>query len=188
MPRTISRTWTPASASRRLVVTSPDQLFDVVITEQEELKLALAETGSVMRQLHSITTSQGLPLQDRLHWILKTGCEHFGLPNGIVSHVHDDQYEVLAAHSPNRRINVGDVFPLGMTFCSETLEFGGAVHFEDASKTRFRSHPCYLDMGLATYIGIPIEVDGIGYVRSQRPEAGSPLPRTGITVSLEAPW
>jgi stage V sporulation protein D (sporulation-specific penicillin-binding protein) len=41
---------------------------------------------------------------------------------------------------------------------------------------------------LAARLGIPIEVDGIGYVSSQRPEAGSPLPRTGITVSLEAPW
>jgi signal transduction histidine kinase len=132
-------------------------MFD--ITEQEDLKLAVAETGSVLRQLHSITTSHGLPMQDRLHWILKTGCEHFGLPNGIVSHIHDGQYEVLAAHSPSRDINVGDTYPLGMTFCNETLEFGGAVHFEDASKTRFKSHPCYLDFGLATYIGIPIEVE-----------------------------
>jgi len=136
-------------------------MFD--ITEQEDLKLTLSETGTVLRQLHSITTSQGLPLQDRLHWILKTGCEHFGLPNGIISHIKDNQYEVLAVHSKDRSITVGDIYPLGMTFCNETMEFGGAVYFEDASKSRFKSHPCYLDFGLATYIGIPIEVDGKAY-------------------------
>jgi PAS domain S-box-containing protein len=132
-------------------------MFDV--SEQETFKSALHETGYILRELHSITTSHELPLQERLNRILAAGCEHFGLPNGIVSHVEDDQYEVLAVYTPGDSIKAGDIYPLGKTFCNETLQFGGAVYFEDASLGRFKTHPCYLEFGLATYIGIPIEVD-----------------------------
>ena len=136
-------------------------MFD--ISEQESFKSTLQETGFILRQLHSITTSHDLPLQERLHRILAAGCEHFGLPNGIISHIQDDKYEVLAVNTDGDSIKTGDVYPLGMTFCSETLEFGGAVYFEDAELSRFKTHPCYLEFGLATYIGIPIEVDSKVY-------------------------
>lgn len=129
------------------------------ISEQEGFKTALHQTSYILRQLHSISTSHEMPLQERLERILAAGCEHFGLPNGIISHIYEGQYEVLAVHTEGDSINTGDVYPLGMTFCSETLEFGGAVYFEDAELSRFKTHPCYLEFGLSTYIGIPIEVN-----------------------------
>jgi len=132
-------------------------MFD--ISEQEAFKSTLEETGFILRQLHSISTAYDLPLKERLNRILIAGCEHFGLPNGIISCVEGDQYEVLAVHSTGSSIKEGDVYPLGKTFCNETLKFGGAVYFENAGKSRFKTHPCYLEFGLATYIGTPIEVD-----------------------------
>ncbi len=136
-------------------------MFD--ISEQEAFKAALLETGVVLHELHSISTDCDQPLQERLTRLLIAGCGHFGLPNGIISCIKDDQYEVLAVHSAGSSIKVGDVYPLGMTFCQETLEFGGAVYFEDAGQSRFKTHPCYLEFGLATYIGIPIKVENKVY-------------------------
>ncbi len=150
------------TVSRRIEDEKSTRVFGVMIdiSQQESYQSTLEETGNILRHLHTITTSNTLPLQERLNRILEAGCAHFGLPNGIISHIVGEKYEVLAVHTEGNSINAGDVYDLGKTFCNETIQFGGAVFFEDAGRNGFKTHPCYLEFGLATYIGIPIEVDG----------------------------
>lgn len=41
---------------------------------------------------------------------------------------------------------------------------------------------------LATRLGIPVDVDGVGYVGSQEPAPGSPLPPDGLKVKMVPTW
>jgi signal transduction histidine kinase/CheY-like chemotaxis protein len=114
--------------------------------------------AGVLRRVHSITSAPELSFADKLRALLEVGCAHYALSIGIVSHVENGQYEVVAAVAPEDRISVGAQFPLAKTYCSETLAFGGTIYFEDVEKTKYKTHPCYLEFGLAAYIGVPILV------------------------------
>lgn len=68
----------------------------------------------------------------------------------------------------------GDEFALGITLCNLTLAANGPVALEHIGQTHAK-HPAYAAFRLESYIGIPVEVDG---VRFGTLNFSSPVPRT----------
>jgi PAS domain S-box-containing protein len=114
------------------------------------------QTGDTLRALHEITSAQNLPFPQRLKALLENGCRQFSLPIGILSHIYGENYEIIQIVIPDEAIKPGDILELGNTYCRETIKANGPIGFEHAGASDWKTHPCYREYRLETYIGIPV--------------------------------
>ncbi len=123
---------------------------------EEELRLH----ATVLRAFHEISSAPTLSLAEKLHRLLMLGCEQFGLPIGILSHIDGQCFEVLDAVSGHPEYSAGVSKELEETYCAATIFSGEPVAFEHAGNTEWRTHPTYVRHGLEAYIGMRVQVDG----------------------------
>jgi len=150
-------------ADRTRQLSASNSRLESEIREREQAEAALKheiterrQTGDTLRALHEITSAQNLPFPQRLKALLENGCRQFGLPIGILSHIYDDKYEIIQIVIPNETIRPGDILDLGNTYCRETVKASGPVGFVHAGASDWKTHPCYREFHLETYIGIPV--------------------------------
>ena len=92
--------------------------------------------------------------------ILKEGCEKLGLSMGIVSHVKDNRYEIVAVHSNTGVFVPGESFPLGDTFCREVVMSEKTIALTEIDDVPgMQLHPLYHVLALEAYISTPIFVN-----------------------------
>ncbi|MEM7786321.1 MAG: EAL domain-containing protein [Bacteroidota bacterium] len=97
---------------------------------------------------------------DRVERALSLSARLLGFEIGLMSRVDGDRYTVEACHAPEADIEAGDVFDLGDTFCSLTIEADDLLVVDDIEDSAYRSHPCRYVFGFASHLGIPIRVRG----------------------------
>ena len=91
--------------------------------------------------------------------ILKAGCEKFGLPQGIISHICHDIYEIMAIYPEHEMIRVGDNLALEDTYCREVVVTEQVVAITEMDGVPgMQNHPLYSNMPLEAYISAPIFV------------------------------
>ncbi|WP_293625835.1 diguanylate cyclase [Salinisphaera sp.] len=110
--------------------------------------------------LHAITSDQSLSFADRRHAILELGCEHFGMPIGMVSHIEDQAYQVVDIVDGVSDIKPGQVFPVSETYCCHTIVAEGPFAVDRTGEGELCEHPCYQRFALESYIGAPLTLDG----------------------------
>ncbi|MDO7083358.1 response regulator [Pseudocolwellia sp. AS88] len=135
----------------------------------------IKHTELVLNKLHSITSSLDKTLPEKIQGILELGKQIFNLPLAIISEIHEENYQVLYCHTPNDEILPGTVFELGNTYCFHTYLADHAIAFHHAGYSSIKSHPCYQNFGLESYIGVPLLVDGkrFGTLNFSGPEPSS---------------
>jgi len=150
-------------ADRTRQLSESNTRLESEIREREQAEAALKheiterrQTGDTLRALHEITSAQNLPFPRRLKALLENGCREFGLPIGILSHIHDEKYEIIQIVIPDDSIKPGDILELGNTYCRETVRSSGPIGFVHAGASDWKTHPCYREYHLETYIGIPV--------------------------------
>ncbi len=121
------------------------------------------QTEEALRALHAITSQHDLPFSDKLKALLENGCRQFNLPVGILAHIRDGKYEIVQSISPDDSIVPGTVLELGRTYCTETIKAQGPIAFEHAAQSERKTHPCYRDHKLETYLGIPVVTGHVVY-------------------------
>lgn len=93
--------------------------------------------------------------------ILKEGCEILGLSMGIVSHVRDNRYEIVAVHSDTGVFVPGESFPLGDTYCRDVVSSAKTIALTEIDEVPgMQLHPLYHVLALEAYISTPIFVNG----------------------------
>lgn len=117
----------------------------------------------LIKALGDISTDISLNAAEKMQRLLALGCEAMELPIGIISHIENDTYTVIAAQTPDGGINPGDTFNLGDTFCNDTLKAKGIVAYHNAARQPGLEHPCCQSFNLFTYIGIPIRIHNVPY-------------------------
>jgi signal transduction histidine kinase/CheY-like chemotaxis protein len=120
-------------------------------------------TINTLRKLHFITSNSKSSLQEKIQKILKLGCITFDLPMAIVSHIIKDKYYVDYARTPEDALVPGTQFELGNTYCIHTLNANAPTAFHHAGASDIRTHPCYAEFGLESYIGVPLIVSDERY-------------------------
>ena len=112
------------------------------------------------------------PWRERMHHALGLGNEFSGTEFGIISHIENNDYEVLFCDAPKDSIQVGAHYKLGDTYCCHTMLAMGPVGFHHAGRSHIYSHPCYRRAKLETYIGCPYSINGViaGTVNFSSPE------------------
>jgi PAS domain S-box-containing protein len=133
------------------------------LTERRQSLQALRRSEESIRTLYNIASSQQLELSDRVQAMLVMGCQHFGLPTGVLSLITGERYEAIAVHSSEDSIKLGEILALRETYCYDTIRAGGPVHFEHASKSEWRQHAGYKALKIEAYLGAPVLVDGRAY-------------------------
>ena len=129
---------------------------DISERRQAEKEAALYTTA--LEQLHNITTNVQLDLTARINAILALGCEVFGLPMGIVSHIKATQYRVDYVVASSEAPAVGTLFDFRETYCAETLRANRPLGFHHVAESNLAGHPCYRKFALESYLGTPLYV------------------------------
>ena len=117
----------------------------------------------LIKALSDISTDISLDAAQKMQRLLVLGCEATGQPIGIISHIENDTYTVIAAHTPDGSIQSGDTFALGDTYCKDTLQANGVVAYHNATKTPGITHPCCEKFELYSYIGVPVRIHNAPY-------------------------
>lgn len=116
----------------------------------------------LLKAFRQISTDAQLSFQGKLERLLEIGCNALALDVGIVSHIKNDIYTVKAAF-PIDSVPAGTQFPIGNTYCVNTLKADGILAIQHTKYSQFASHPCYREFALESYIGIPIFVNNNRY-------------------------
>jgi GAF domain-containing protein len=91
---------------------------------------------------------------------LDNGLHKFDLDLGIVSHIENEIYHLVAVRDSSDTFKVGENFSIGDTYCREVWNKGTSVSIpmeNDAHK--IQDHPLYPNLPLQAYISAPILYD-----------------------------
>ena len=152
------------------------------VTEQSEMKRQLERERDALRELQTVMAESDVSADSRLQNLLEVGCQTLGLDIGIVSRIQDSDYTVEAAHAPAADIEAGDQFDLESTYCAEVVSSDAVSSFADAESDGRETHPAYQELGLESYIGVPLVVDESRYGTVN---FSSPTTRTAPFGALE---
>ena len=114
----------------------------------------------LMEALYKVITQNTVDLDEQIQHILKTGCELFDQEIAIFSHIVKNDFIVEQGYSTTKKIKKGQKFDLKKTFCSITIEHTDPIAIDIVRKPKWKKHPCYLNTGLLSYIGINIYKEG----------------------------
>ncbi|AFZ11214.1 multi-sensor hybrid histidine kinase [Crinalium epipsammum PCC 9333] len=128
------------------------------ITERKQAEADLRESVASLRALSELIAAQDLNFAEHLQELLKMGCQRLNLDIGIISHIENNLFEVVATYSLDSGISAGDVFKLEQIYCHEILQSKEPVSFEHAATCEWGNHACYQKFKLESYIGTPIYV------------------------------
>ncbi|MFN3580999.1 MAG: PAS domain-containing protein, partial [Pseudomonas sp.] len=141
------------------------QLIQALRKDSEEriIRRRLEQQRQALRALNEITALPSLDTSVRLQQALALGCQYLAMDYGIVSHVEDNSYLVLAQHSTDEALLEEERFELGTTYCALTLQNEDVLPIEFMGESRFKGHPCYGRHGLESYIGVALVVNNQRY-------------------------
>jgi diguanylate cyclase (GGDEF)-like protein/PAS domain S-box-containing protein len=128
------------------------------IGERKRSEAAERRQRESLASLNRISAFSHLPQAEQLQQALALGAAHLGLEFGIVSHIVDDAYVVVAQVSPPETLHNGQTFPFGKTYCQITIEQEGVVAIAEMGRSPYLGHPCYQAFQLEAYIGAPVLV------------------------------
>ena len=94
--------------------------------------------------------------------ILTEGNNIFSTTMGIVSHIVDDEYEIVAVKSISNVFVSGESFPLNQTYCRDVCSTGKTIAITELEgKPGMQCHPLYNNLPIEAYISTPILKRGI---------------------------
>jgi diguanylate cyclase (GGDEF)-like protein/PAS domain S-box-containing protein len=97
--------------------------------------------------------------EQQLQALLKIGCERFGMDIGLVTDVHSDTYEVLAAHETGSNLfPTGEAFELANTICARAMNSDQVLYLDSSDAVAMRGLEVPIDFLL--YTGAAIRING----------------------------
>lgn len=128
------------------------------IQERKQAEEARRESEVAIRSLYTITADQQMSFAEKVQALLEMGCQRFGMQIGLLAHVIEDNYLVIASHAPANTIQKGDIFALRETYCYTTLSAPNPVSFEHAAISEWATHPCYRLAKIEAYLGTRVQL------------------------------
>ncbi len=89
--------------------------------------------------------------------ILTEECNRFSSTMGIVSHIDNGEYEIVAVKSLANVFVSGESFPLHQTYCREVYSTEKTIALTELDgKPGLQCHPLYENLPIEAYISTPI--------------------------------
>ena len=134
--------------------------LSAAVTERKQAEEATAEQANRIRALYEVVSNPDWSTDKQIYEMIRVGRRLLGEDIGILSRIEAKTYTVEFVHAPGSGIEPGQVFDLGDTYCSITLNAHGPVNIDHIAQSEWRTHPCYEKYRLESYIGAPIWVEG----------------------------
>ena len=131
--------------------------------QRTEAVVELRLIANALRAFHAIGIDNNLSRSEKIRRVLKLGCEQFGVPTGLVSHIDSGWFTILESVTDMPRFMAGSRIKLEKTYCATTVDSAEPVAFERASNTEWRDHSTFKHFPLEAYIGMRIVIDGRPY-------------------------
>ncbi|MEP1151606.1 MAG: PAS domain S-box protein [Balneola sp.] len=116
-----------------------------------------------LQLLYQITSQTKKSLNEQLNNALELTTKLLDMEIGIISSISDDSYTVRNFFPADSGLSEGQVFELGSTYCSITLQSEEVVAINHMKESEYERHPCYAAFSLEAYIGIPVIIDNEVY-------------------------
>ena len=123
---------------------------------EESIKLAKERTEKVFELTSDISGS----LDEQLQRVLEYATLYLKMENGVISEIKGNKYIIYEIFSQEKLVAKGQVMPLKQTFCDVTLKQATILAFDTRESAPEKDHPCFLDIDLSAYIGVPIRIEG----------------------------
>ena len=141
------------------------------ITERKLAEEDLRESEASIRAIYKVTSSRQLNFRQRLQGLLELGRQRFSMEIGILSHIQDEDFEILEVQCPqtppglvvNHPLLPGQHLPLAETYCFRTIEANDPLYFEFLLMYGTNVPPKYGPFRIQAYIGTPVIVAGEVY-------------------------
>jgi PAS domain S-box-containing protein len=133
------------------------------ITKRKQAEADLQENETALKSLYKVTAAHNLDFEQRVEKLLEMGCQLFNAEFGLLGRVQNNQYQVIAARSPNDALKRGDVFEVKQTLCCEVLDTDEPLAIEHTGTSTWRSHLAYRMFQMDSYIGTRVLVGGQVY-------------------------
>ena len=99
-------------------------------------------------------------LVDSCHKLVNAGVKELDMPIGIVSHIYNGLYEIIAINSEMGAFIHGAVFPLEQTYCRDVFHTDKTIAITEIGNVAgLQLHPLYVSIPLEAYISAPIHHD-----------------------------
>ena len=91
------------------------------------------------------------------HRLLSEGSMKLNMPVGVVSHIFNGTYQIVAINCGNLQMMDGSSFPLQETYCRDVYEEGHTLALTEIDGVKgMRRHPLYIKLPLEAYLSSPI--------------------------------
>lgn len=128
--------------------------------EREQTQSILHRNVDTLTSLHTIaTTAQSTPTEN-IRKIIQLGIQSFGLDMGIVGQVTNDTYIFAHVYGSEEAPPVGTELPMADTYCQFAFRAKGPLGLHDVTESAIAGEPCHEKLGLESYLGTPLFVDG----------------------------
>ncbi len=100
-------------------------------------------------------------LIDSCHELVNQGVQQLKMPVGIVSHIYNELYEIVAINSELGALIHGAVFPLSNTYCRDVYRTDKTIAITEIDGEQgMQRHPLYVTLPVEAYISAPIHREG----------------------------
>ncbi|BEV71074.1 hypothetical protein THUN1379_05560 [Paludibacterium sp. THUN1379] len=135
------------------------------LTDVSELIEVESNRIRKLDRLTALADIMTLAESDRQRWLdesMELGARTLGLELGMVSHIQDGVFHLLAHNAPGI-LQHGQTWPLAQTYCSITAASHEVQALSPFLDSPWADHPCFSHFGYQSYIGAPLWVHGQMY-------------------------
>ncbi|MGI9383053.1 MAG: PAS domain S-box protein [Methyloligellaceae bacterium] len=119
--------------------------------------------NDLMQSVIALSSAHDTSTDDVVRSFLRAGCTYFDLECAVLMQAEDNRLRVRYAIDPTGTIKEGSRHGLTDTFCDMLMENGQVQTYCCASKQGLAKHPGCQELGLESYIGTQLMVDGSVY-------------------------
>lgn len=116
-----------------------------------------------LAELQQAVAPPDLSVDERISRIMTTMLEKLALDIAIISHIEGDRYTVEYFAPADSGLSQGQIFDLGITYCSITMNYNRVIDIPCMELSEFNRHPCYTAFNLESYIGAVLQIHGERY-------------------------
>ncbi len=145
--------WTAEGQPLRMYGTHADVTAEMANLEK------IQQQNTALGILNNLALDPETDDDTRIRKALEQGANYLELPVAIVSEITGSVYTVQWFRAPeDAGLSKGQSFPLKDTYCSITVDHDESLSIEHMARSPYRSHRCYDQFGLESYVAAPIYV------------------------------
>ena len=117
-------------------------------------------TAFTAAYLEALALNPSFSIDDKIQTLLQLGIDTFGLTQATISR-HLGRELVMEYVAPSSvPLKPGTVMTLSRTYCDITLKLRYTLAIDNMLESAHRAHTCYRELGVETYFGTPLIVNG----------------------------